>query len=159
MGQASKLVWCFLGVALMSGGPAVAGSDRAATRPQSSASSAAAFDVGSPPSDFYWTPLPSRYASPWSATDMMRIEWDRESRTWGMPTSGLSPLAVGVFGARLPSDRPLQITRADGSVMLMLGPEGMEFLTARLGADGRFHLSCGPDPTPPADAAAPLVEK
>ncbi len=90
---------------------------------------------------------------------MMRIEWDRETGTWGMPAGGLSPLGAGIFGARLPSDRAVQITRADGSVMLMLGPEGMEFLSARLGRDGRFHMSCGPDPAPATEAAAPLVEK
>ena len=169
MSQVSRLGGCFLGLALLAGGSAAAAGKRADAAPAAptaispaarpSTPSATPTAVVTTPIDVFWTPLPSRFATSWGGAEMMRIEWDRESGTWGPASSGLSPLGAGVFGARLPSDRPVQITRADGAVMLMLGPEGMEFLTARLGRDGRFHLSCGPDAHPVGEPTAPLEDR
>ena len=80
----------------------------------------------------------------------MRVEWDPESQSWGVATPDAA--SASVFGARLPSDRPIQITRPDGTVMLLVGPEGMEYLTVERGQDGRFHHRCSQDPSPSVPA-------
>ena len=101
-----------------------------------------------------WSVLPSRFDDwSWSA---LRVEWDPEAAAWGL-ASAPDVATAGVFGARLPSDRPVQITRADGTVMLLTGPEGMEFLSVHRGPDGRFHPRCGQnhDATAAPDAAWP----
>lgn len=154
MSLSSRLALHWVGLALLSGVSAAAAGNSVATAPAAPkiaravapALSLPAFDVTSETLDPLWTPLPSRFASSSASGDMMRIEWDRESRSWGpASTAWSSPLGAGIFGARLPSDRPVQVTRADGSVMLMLGPESMEFAFAQRGPDGRFHWSCGPE--------------
>jgi len=91
-----------------------------------------------------WTVLPSRFED-WSWT-AMRVQWDPESESWGVATSS-DPAGAGVFGARLPSDRPIQVTRPDGTVMLLIGPEGMEYVTVQRGPDGRFHHQCAQEPS------------
>ena len=99
-----------------------------------------------------WSALPSRFDEwSWSA---IRVEWDPEAAAWG-PATAHDGLAAGVFGARLPSDRPVQITRSDGTVGLLIGPEGMEYLSVHRGPDGRFHPRCGHDHE---SGAAPAVE-
>lgn len=168
MSLSSRLALHWVGLVLLSGVSAAAAGDSAATttpaapkiaRAIAPAPSLPAFDVTSPTLDAFWTPLPSRFASSWGSGDMMRIEWDSESHSWGpASTAWSSPLGAGIFGARLPSDRPVQVTRADGSVMLMLGPESMEFAFAQLGPDGRFHWSCGPE-SHVDPAATPLEDR
>jgi len=161
----SRLALCVAGVALLSSGLAAA-AEKTPAAPRRTASvtiqtpGPSGFDVETTPVDAFWTPLPSRYETGASAFDLMRVEWDRESRTWGAASGAWSGApGAGIFGARLPSDRPVQVTRADGSVMLLLGPESMEFAFARLGPDGRFRWTCGPDTHGAAQIPAPLEDR
>lgn len=91
--------------------------------------------------------------------DGLRVAWDSESGSWGvMPAD---PVQAAVFGTRLPSDHSLMVTRADGTGLLLTGPEGTEYLLAQRGPGGRWLTRCLPHGllSAPASVAETFPEK